>query len=228
MASATKTQGEDEADCGLPGQSVRTPVTLVIFIHLFCVAVALYGRQAPVVYPSDGMLKDRLRDKLSFYGQTLGFETAARFDLTQATLMDVDHRIEYLPKGEDPANNANWQLLSQGMRGSDRYQRSQRLADVLAFLGTLEEDEQRSVLATNIGMFLLHQQSTPIDYLRSRRHLLQRPEDLTGTPSQQDPNDATRFQEVYRAQLIDFGNGLLRPQRVEERGQVAPPTKGRN
>jgi hypothetical protein len=224
MASAARKYPDTADEIVQPDQTVRTVVSLAVFIHLFCVFVTLYGGQSNSTQFED-MLKDRLRTKLAFYGQSLGFDTTARFDLTQATIVDVDHRVEFLLDGEDPAVEANWKLLRSGIRGSDRYTRYQRFADTMAMYGANENDERIAILVADVGKQLLLQAGQRISFLRVRRHLVQRPADLTGTPAQQNPNDSSRFEEVYRAQLIDFGDGELRPQKVEERGQVAPPTQ---
>lgn len=225
MASAASRKPDAADDAFLPNQTARTVVSLVVFMHLFCVWAALYGGQSNSA-PQDDTLKDRLRTKLAFYAQTLGFETTARFDLTQGTILDVDHRVEFLLEGKDAAVDANWELLRSGVRGGDRFTRYLRFADTTAMLGAIENDDRMAILAADIGKQLLNQEGTRISFVRIRRHLVQRPADLVGTPAQQNPNDPSRFEEVYRAQLIDFGDGQLRPQKVEERGQVAPPTRG--
>lgn len=195
----------------------RSIASLVLFIHLFCLGVALAANQAP------SALQERLLYVFRPYTQLLNFDVSfIRFDLTQETGDDADQRIEYLPENKDPANAADWVLLGQGPRGSDRWQRFQRLAGVMSFFASREDDATTAVFASSIATHL-HQQGITIDQIRLRRHLLQTPEQVRGADSaQRDPDSASFFQEVYRAQVIDGGAAV---QKVEERGQVAPPTR---
>jgi hypothetical protein len=199
-------------------QTQRSIASLVLFIHLFCLGVALTANQAP------SPLQERLLYVFRPYTQLLNFDVSfIRFDLTQETGDDADQRIEYLPENKDPANPADWVLLGSGARGTDRWQRYQRLAGVMSFFAAREDDATAAVFASAIATHLHQQQGVAIDQIRVRRHLLQSPDQVRGADvAQRDPSSPNFFQEVYRAQVIDGGAAV---QKVEERGQVAPPTR---
>ena len=203
--------------------TARSVASLVLFIHLFCLAVALTANQAP------SPLQERLLFVFRPYTQLLNFDVSfIRFDLTQETADDADQRIEYLPEGKAATDTNAWMLLSDGIRGGDRQHRYQRLATLMSFFGAREDDSTTAVLASAVSTHLYQQRGAPIDQIRVRRHLLQTPEQAGGVDaSQRNPSSPAFFQEVYRAQVIEGGAAV---QKVEERGQVAPPTRasGRN
>ena len=196
----------------------RSLASVVLFIHCFCLAVSLTANHAP------SSLQERLLYVFRPYTQLLNFDVSfVRFDLTQETADDADQRIEYLPEGRDAADAQAWTLLQAGSRGSDRQHRYQRLAGLMSFFGAREDDATTAVFASSVATHLDRQRHEPIDQIRVRRHLLQAQEQVQGTEvNQRDPNHASFFQDVYRAQVIEGGAAV---QKVEERGQVAPPTR---
>jgi len=208
-----------------PGESATTSnstarsiASLALFIHLFCLAVALTANQAP------SPLQERLLFVFRPYTQLLNFDVSfVRFDLTQETADDADQRIEYLPEGQAVTDADAWVLLSGGIRGGDRQHRYQRLAMLMSFFGAREDDSTTAVLASAVATHLYQQRTEPIDQIRVRRHLLQSPDQVRGIDaSQRNPSSPAFFQDVYRAQVIEGGVAV---QKVEERGQVAPPTR---
>ena len=110
---------------GFPDSTTRSVVSVVLFAHLFVVLAALYGGLSPG-RDGDQNLKERLREVVAPYTQSLNFDTTARFHLTHATADDVDCRIEYLPKTGDPNTATDWVILESGIRGSEQRQRHQR------------------------------------------------------------------------------------------------------
>lgn len=202
------------------GQTTRSVASLLLFIHLFCIAVALAANHSP------SRLQDRLLTVFRPYTRLLNFDiTFVRYDLTQAAPDDAEPRIEYLPAGKAADQDTNWELLGSGPRGGERWARYQRLAWLMAFYGSREENAPAARLSQSIAEHLAGPADTPIAQLRSRRHLLQAVEDVDGTnAARRNPNDASYFVEVYRAEtIVDPDSKQVLVQKVEERGQVAPP-----
>jgi hypothetical protein len=204
----------DEAE----SSPLRSLASLLIFIHLFCLAVAITANQAP------SRLQERLLEIFRPYTQLLNFDVSfIRFDLTQETADDADHRIEYLLEGQDPATADNWVPLTAGIKGSDRRLRYQRLAALTNVFGARGDDATCAVFASAIGVHLAQQRQQPIDQLRLRLHLLQSPDQLVSANlDERNPNSARFYQELYRARVIDGG---LAVQKVEDATQVAPTVR---
>lgn len=210
----------------------RPLVSLALFIHLFCVLVALSGS----LFRSG--LQERLLGLFAPYTQLLGFDPApAAFYLTHGLPNDFGQSVEVLPEGQDATDNANWLALEdRGARGGERLGRTQRLASLLGFFaGRLETaardrrpDEDANVainlLARSVAEHLLYQEHVTPKQLRCRRHLVQEIDALSGTAEQRDPFSESYYQQFYRANTIVMDQGqveILRP--IDEARDVAPP-----
>ncbi len=210
--------------------SVSTPSTLqslgsvLLFAHLFFLAVTLGANLAP------SAVQSRLLTVFRPYVRLLNFDiTFIRYHLTHAAVTDAEHRIEYLPEGANPQDAEAWVPLATGARGTDRLVRYQRLGDLLAMLGSAEDGTAAAEISSAVGTHLQRQGGIAIQQIRSRRHLLQSPEDVAGMDqARRDPNDGSYFQEIYRAQVLDLGGARLGVQKVESFGHGAPSVRGRN
>ena len=215
--STSETPVDVPSDRIAGNSTVRSVASLALFIHLFCLALVLTSNQAA------SPLQQRLLFVFRPYTQLLNFDVSyTRFDYTQETIDDADQRIEYLPAGKSNSEASDWVHLTAGVPGSDRLQRFQRLAGVMSYFASREDDGTTAVIAAALGAHL-YRNGEPIDEIRIRRHVLQTPDQVQGTSvAERDPNSSMYFQDVYRAQVIDGGDAV---QKVEERGQVAPPTR---
>jgi len=214
--------GNSTAPTAAPS-TLQSVGSVLLFAHLFFLVVAMSANQAP------SAVQDRLLSVFRPYVRLLNFDVSfTRFHLTHAAAIDAEHRIEYLPQGADPGDANAWVPLLQGVHGSDQLARYQRLGDLLAMLGAADDGTASAEIASAVSTNLLRQGGISVEQLRSQRHLLQSPEDLTGTNlDRRDPNDASYFQEVYRAQVLDLGGDRLGVQKVESLSQVAPSVSGR-
>lgn len=227
MPPADVSSTQQEQNQQTPSETVRSTVSLLIAIHLLCLLIILVAAQSPRGSADSNSLLQRLGRTLGVYGQNFHFETHARLHLTHGTYDDVDHRIEYLAVGAKPTPDAEWLLLSAGIKGTDRYQRFQRLADLLAYSVDREDDDTAAIIAASVGKHLHSQLGIKTSHLRVRKHILQSRTDLAETnEARRNPNDLSYFRETYRAQILDLGKGDFRVQKIEERGQVAPATRG--
>ena len=101
-------------------------------------------RQSAPAYSS---FQRRILSVFAFYTQLFGVDlNFTPFYWTQAGLEDVDHRIEVLGEGKQPERDQDWIVLPDaGVRGSDRYQRYQRLGRVWGLLS--QRDDLTAMLA---------------------------------------------------------------------------------
>ena len=224
--------GSDET---VEPQAVGHPwLSLALFIHLFCVWVALSGS----LFRSG--LQERLLGLFAPYTQLLGFDpTPAAFYLTHGTPSDSGFSLEVLPADQDESDNGNWiELEDRGMRGGERYGRTQRLASLMGFFAGRSEtatrekrsdeeaNEALSLLARGVATHLLRQAAVTPQQIRCRRHASQDIEALGGTAEQRDPFSESYFQEVYRASTIVMNQGQVEILRTnQEERDVAPPDK---
>jgi hypothetical protein len=210
------TNAERNVDEAAWGETQRTVASLLLIVHVFIVAMCLAANLAP------SQFQQRLMSVLRPYAQLLNFELeGTRFYLTRASAGDVDHRIEALPQGEDEQLADNWINLSAGVRGSERYQRYQRLADVMAFFA--EDEQTAGLIAQSVAGYYLRQQDVSLRQVRCRSHLLQ-PWDVMqrGAIEELDPDDPSYFSVLYRADILIGDHRIDVLKRAEAALEAAP------
>ena len=145
------------------------------------------------------------------------------FYWTQAGLEDVDHRIEVLGEGKQPERDQDWIVLPDaGVRGSDRYQRYQRLGRVWGLLS--QRDDLTAMLAQGVGSSFREQRGIQPRRVRCRRHMLQGWDvSRSGTNAQRNPDDPSYFQVAYDANLVICATGLSASSRSLRRGKSHSP-----
>ena len=205
-----------------PSQGVRTTVSLLLFIHLFCIFVALATNNSP----SD--LSLAFLRKMRFYTQLFNFDLTVAYYLTHGTPIDVDHRVEVLPAGADENDPAAWHALPDvGIRGGERRQRYERMGELMDLFVEQERDDRVAVLASTVGSHYLNRENVKPKQIRCRRHFLVPLEayGVQGTPEMRDPNTADRFGVVYAANaVVDEENRTVEVVKIDAAGQVARPT----
>ncbi|MCA9154207.1 MAG: hypothetical protein KDA38_05445 [Planctomycetales bacterium] len=212
-------QNESAADRdGAPPVSdlARNVISLVVFIHLFFVALCLGANVAR------SEMHGRLINAFGFYVQSLNLNPDfTPYHLTHGTLDDVDHRIEVLPKDADPDDAEAWvKLPDGGYRACDSYKRYQRLAKTLALLADMEE--QSGSIARDVGEHFVHERGLQPVRMRARRHTLQHWRTfLDGTPDSRDPDADMYLQTPYDADLIVTDDGVVFPNKRADAGESA-------
>lgn len=209
---------EDELDqLPLPGVNTRGVCTLLLLIHLSCLAVALSSNLT--TSPLQGRLLEVFRPYLRTFDFDLNF---APYYLTHASDEDVDHHIEVLPEGRaDEAGN--WVRLGDGFRGGDSYKRHQRLAHLLA--QHRGDDEMSARLARAVANDCVTQRGLRPRQLRCRKHYLQPWVEVSqGPPSRRDPNSSSYVRLVYSANILLGEDGEIDVVKIDSAREVAPPT----
>jgi hypothetical protein len=196
-------------------------LSLLLFFHLFCVAVALSGNHFP------SALQIRLIDLFAPYLRSLNFDlNYTPYHLTLGTIDDQDHRIEVLPAGGDEQSAEAWLGVPDKARRGERYRRYQRLAAAMGFFGERQQNNQSALFAGAVAEHFLHQRQITPAQIRCRRIL---PQDRNlvagGTAEDRNPWSERYFSEVYRANTV-VGGGSVSVIKVEEAGQVARPGSG--
>ena len=198
-----------------PSEPFRTVASLLLCIHLFCISLAVWANFSP-----SPLLYDVL-DRLRAYTTLLNFNlNYTPYHLTHGTVEDVDDRIEVLPQGKDAAQAEQWIALPDvGWRGSDRYKRYQRLAEVMSYYA---QDEERSArLASSVAEHFLSVANIQPAQIRSRKHLLLTMQDYAAA-GEPDPDGPQQWLTPYAANVVISGDEV-EVIAVSEQGEVALP-----
>lgn len=225
----------------LPSDGVRSILSLLLIIHLFCALVGV----CYVAQPSSPLH----RRLLTFFGpyiELFNFDVDAT-PYYQTSYVDpgeefaefVDEsagsRIEILPVGKDEADSQQWVSYPDvGFRGGERYKRYQRLARRVT---EFDDDERLTALvASGFGTSFLFETDTEPYKIRCRNHRPVRREWLSrGSAEQRDASEEMHFLTVYQATAVVSGDGVVEVVRDSQpqestttRSQTDAPTGGDN
>lgn len=203
----------------MPGETMRSVLSLALFIHLFIVALCLSASYTP------SSLQQRLGSIFRPYTELLHLRIQGEaLYLTHATQLDVDHRLEVLPAGADPAVTDSWQSIARGSRGGERYTRYQRLADAMAYFQ--EDEEVTATIAAGVARNYAAQ-GEPIDQIRCRQHKLQSWDAIDSTVAGvRDPNDPMYFADIYEANVLTIAPDRIRIVKRSDPALESAPTRG--
>ena len=195
----------------------RVTVSLLLFAHLFFVFVALAANVAP------SRLQQRLLARFSFYTQLLNLDlNFAPLYLTHASIDDVDHRLELLPEGRNADVEGDWVVLPDvGVRGSDRYERYQRLARGVVFFAARRSD-RGSGAGGRVELPQPARHSAAASPL-SPTSASGLEHDRAGTSAQRDPNDPSYFRVAYDASFVVSRDGAVSVVKLAEADELASP-----
>lgn len=211
MTRTTQTPN-DAAEPPLPSETVRTILSLLIFIHLFAVGAALFGR---------AMVSSELGRKLanvpllSGYRQLLDMDLAYAFPLTRAETADVDHEIEatiQLPDGSTQTVVMPDPAIGSGERARHWRQLGLNMAIFL------ENDDMLSMLSSQIGAGLLRRFDGKDATIQLRGRFLQDP---AASARGQDPLRDELLRDEFEARIW-LSNGRPQFMKKERSGEAAP------
>lgn len=208
--SSESNRGASESELtGLPSEGVRVVVSLLLFVHIFCVLVVLaFGATGAPLY---GQLHDRVPG-LRQYLQLLHLDLGFNYQLTSGVPLDFNHFIEVelmMPDGSTET------ILLPDADTAPRQRRLQ-LGSLARFAASLVgNDQMESILPRQIAESVFRQQGAAAgeEYehtIRLKRHM---PPNLDvinavseGLPTPSSPLPPEReFPTLYEAKfrLID-------------------------
>ena len=208
----------------LPSETVRGLVSLLIFVHLLALIVAMGS------YTSASVFQRQLVTALRPYIRTLNFDlahvfpTVARLHLTHAGPSDVDFQIAgeaKLPSGEF----SKWQLPREGLFPPIRGTRDQTLANVVGGLLEADQEEREALLPRALAAAELRKADAKSGTITVIAHYLLEIEDLKSPDTKlRNPFDANYFRPVFAASVIATPFGGVDLLKSVGKGEVAPVT----
>jgi hypothetical protein len=209
------------------GATLRSVISLVLCIHLFCVAVVLASnfRRSP--------LQARLVSMFAPYTQFLHFDpefTPYFYTLGRQSDDDAWLVIDLYPSAEQPVAEQQlaqtMQLPADGSRWLDNRRRGFQLAKLLAASADreTENDDVTSEIARAVGSWAMRQTNNGRAVVRCIRRMSQ-PFDLAalnpGFPPDR-PTDPAYDATVYEADVWKDEDGQIQAQKRASRAEVAP------
>jgi hypothetical protein len=207
----------------LPSPEVRGVVGLFIFIHLFCVALALAS------YANSSPLESRLMQVMGPYVSTLNFDLmpnlypTGRFYLTHAENGDVDFSIEV--ESTLPDGTVEKVTIPEADLPLGQWRHYQALANAAGSMAISENVEP--VLLRSIAGAILRSAGASKGLVRVRDHKLV-PIELADSsdPTIRDPLDRRYYSTVYEAHVLVSPTGQVDLVKRSAAGEVAPVQKG--
>lgn len=198
------------------GETSRTVISFLLFVHCFCVFVVLSSNyvQSPI--------QQRAVALVAPYTRLLNFDpNFTRFHLTHAAEEHDDHVIEVtLP---DSPDEPLVRLPDDGWRGGDRFKRFQRLATAMAFAANREYDSVSGEYAKAIGDRVMAERDMDRVVVRCYR-IPPRPMPGDGleAESRESGQDRANYESIYEADVWMADDGTVQLLKKSSRREVAP------
>ena len=189
----------------------RSILSLLIFIHLFCVAVALFGNH------SVSTLQSRLISFVGPYTRLLYFDpqVIAGFHLSHALEVEDDHFLEVESvDGDTLYRLPDPESRETGLRGGFRYRRWLALMRRMAM--NTQEDEYLAEFSRAVGQSQLDDENQRI-VLRLVRRM---PLDLMNSDA--DVVGPEAYVPVYSADVWRDDQGVIRVHKRVQASEAAP------
>jgi hypothetical protein len=227
-ASTQRSDGKSAptSNPALPSPEVRGWINLLLFMHLFAVAVGL------TAYASPSPLQDRLRKVFGPYLGTLNFDLkpnsypTGRYFQTYGNENDVDFQLEIV--GTLPDGATKTELVPDiGLWPGER-QYFQAIANAAGTMALSGNDELESILPRSIAGSLLKQWGAVRGTVSCKSHLPLTPEEVdSGDAHVRDPFDPRRYRTIYEAHVLVSSDGQVDVLKKAAAGEVAPVEKER-
>jgi len=208
----------------LPSETVRGIVSLLIFVHLLALVLAIGS------YTQASLFQRQLVRALRPYVRTLNFDlthvfpAVARLHLTHAGPTDVDFQISGQGKLAD-GKVADWQLPRADLFPPIRRVRDQNLANVIGAMTESEQEDREAVLPRSLAAAELRKVAAKSGSITVTAHYLLEIGDLNSTETRlRDPFDASYFRPVFDARVIATPSGGVDLLKSVGKGEVAPVT----
>ncbi len=214
---------------GQPAEGVRTTVSMLLFLHLAALAIGVASSAMPL-----SGLRNKLGDvPVRAYLAMLHMDLAYNYSLTPRSEPDKNDPLLQNPFVENVELELNWQrvtnpdatritLPAPDVWPGIRRQRFRNLAHVVA--GQIGDQDFEGVLPLAVARALLADAGITegTHRFRSRRQtLVDRHQAHSIDPADSDPGHATRFTNVYEADVVFF-RGEASLVKAVAAGQAAP------
>ncbi len=201
---------------GAPDANVRSIVSLLLFVHVFCLFVALTGNY----YISP--LQIRLLNTLAPYIQLFKIKPTAPYHLTDGSELSDDHFLEI----EVTAGAQQGEIIripDSAVKGNPAKRRFQLLAKTMAATSYLGAEQNTAAFAKAIGAHVLDTGSNEEVIVRCRRYQPQpRQMDPNAAATPADPTADAYLTTPYEARVWRDRSGQVQLLKIEEKKVVAP------
>lgn len=199
-----------------PHANVRSTLSVLLFIHLFCLFVALGSNY--LLSP----LQIRLLNTLAPYIQFFKIQPTAPYHLTDGTEITHDHVLE-VEVTAGPQKGEFFHLPEGRVAGRPDRQRAQFLARTVSATHYFGAQENTAALARAVGAHVLAQADNEEVVVRCRRRQPQEREfDATNPATPADPASDAYLNTIYQARVWRDQYGQIQLLKIEETKVVAP------
>ena len=215
--SSDAVRGHESAPKGL-SDGVRSIISLLIFLHVFCLVVVLLGNQ----YASG--LQMRVIRVLGPYTRLLYLDPQVilGFHLTHAMELEDDHFVSVeFPEGDSVQRYPSSDSGLTGWRGGIRYHRWKMLTRRLAMMAEGQNDQYLAQVCQAVGRNILNDDQDRMVFKVVRRMPIQ----LRGT-SVADEGGPEAFETVYEADVWLTDQGGVAVHKKVDAGEAAPLEAG--
>jgi len=213
-----------------PSQGVRTVASLLLFVHLFALAIAITSRATTVnteFGPAGSELLARMRDVpvLMQYLQLLELDESYNNAWTQGGPLDSGHTIEVDLEFADPGADAlTIRIPEDRLWPPMRNGRHRSLA--LTATALVGSDERENILPQAIAEKLIVEHGATGGTIRLRRHFPQSPTEAASLDEAvSDPLNDRYYETVYEARIL-VSDGDVSLLKSESPGTSAPAATG--
>ena len=206
-AAAAKSADSD-ADDVLPSSGVRTALSLLLVVHFLALFVAV-ASNAGYVSP----LRRAFRNVpgVVTYLQSLHMDLAYNYHLTYGESIDTDHfaQVEVNWKGKSSPEATLLELPDVSIQPGIRRGRYFNLTRAMSSRSEVEEIAGLLPLAIAQRLLVENDVADGTHRFRCRRHYMLDTVDVGSTnPADRDPEDPSRFDTIYEANLFFAGDEL--------------------
>jgi hypothetical protein len=212
------TAGTPAKERSHPSPGLRSFVSFLVFVHLFCVFWALSANNEP------SRLQSRLMTVLRPYTQLISLDpNFTRYQLTYGIPRHDDHVIEVDIPAAEGGSPETLVLPDAGWRGGARRMRYRAMAYVVAFTAEEGNADAAAEMARAIGGHVMAERKIDRVVVRCRRHQ-SIPFDPAENPvaGATDPADPRYFATVYEADVFRSPDGSVNVIRRADRLETAP------
>lgn len=213
------------AEAALPSQGVRTTVSLLLFMHLFSLAVVIGSGATATQIPVPNIFSGLRNAKpLVAWGQFLFQDVTYKYALTTGDVSDVDHAFVVelvMPDGSEQ----QVVLPGEDLWPRQREQRLQTLARVAA--GQASDDQFGSVLPGGVAQSLVTALGATRGNVRVQSHRVQSPTNVSAADEAlRNPYSPSFYGTEYDARVLVDGSGRVNLMKQQIAGSEPDPLSG--